>query len=161
MDNISHLLLQQIISKFGNRLEMIGEVLEGKIAERVANLPIYDKGEFYRKLTHQVISTDKELTLKFWSTAPHAPFVLGGKVPSWTPYAPLKSWVERKVRTSGSFVSKFSDNGKLMPIDSITWLIRSKIRREGIKERNVIMDVIKDELNWIEKIINETDLAGV
>lgn len=144
MDNFSHLILQEIYKHFEDRLELIGEVLEGKIAERTANYPIYDRGEFYRKLSHSVSKQPEEFRLTFWSNTPHAKFVLGGKVPSNTPIKPLKQWVLRKK------LSWLDKKGNKLTADQMAYMIQSKIRRKGIKERNVLMETIKEELSWIE-----------
>lgn len=147
---INEEIRQAVINSFILKLEKIGTFLEGKIAEEIARIPIYDKGDFANKLTYNVRPTKSTITLKIFSESKHAKYVLGGKVPSWTPKAPLVSWVKRKISKSPSFARKFSTkSGELMPIDSIVYLIRSKIRREGIKERNVIQDTVKKYIDYV------------
>ena len=82
-------------------------------------------------------TNDSGMTLRVGSNVKHEPFVLGGKVPSWTPIAPLKSWVERK---GLSWTDKKS--GKLLTVEQIAHMIQAKIKREGIAARNVFAQVI-------------------
>lgn len=146
-------IFEQLKGRVILKMERLGEFLEGKIAEEISNIPIYDKGNFLNKLTHGVTHTQKTVSLRIWSSAKHAKFVLGGKVPSGVPKAPIKEWVVRKISKSPSFARKFSDpkTGKRLPVDSIVFLIMRKIRREGIKERNVFQNVVKEYLNYIER----------
>lgn len=152
-DDIYSEVIQQLRGKILLKMEGLGEFLEGKIAEEISQIPIYDKGNFLNKLTHGVTSNKSSVTLRIWSSAKHAKFVLGGKVPSAVPKAPIKAWVKRKLSKSPSFARKFSDpkTGKTLPVDSIVFLIMRKIRREGIKERNVFQSVVKEYLNYIER----------
>jgi len=52
---------------------------------------------------------------------------LPGKVPSWTPIAPLIGWVERKHL---SWTDK--ETGKALTVAESAYLIRGKIKREAI-----------------------------
>jgi hypothetical protein len=130
------------------RLEAIAETLEGKIAQRVSNYSpgaIYHTGEFLNKLTHSVVDDGSDFIVQIWSDAPHSRYVLGGKVPSWTPIKPLISWVEKK---NLSWVDK---SGKRLTAIQMAYMIRNKIKRDGITERNVFREVLEDELSWIEQ----------
>lgn len=145
------MVYQEIVSKYMRKMEMLGERLEGKIAEKIAHYeptPIYDTGEFYRKLTHSVKHECDTITLRLWSNAPHSKYVLGGKVPSWTPIAPLKTWVERKG------LSWLDSRGKEMTTEQMAFLIQRKIRRYGIKERNVLAEVFKENEGWIRAALS-------
>ncbi len=82
------------------------------------------------------------------------PFVLGGKVPSWTPIAPLIAWVERKHL---SWTDK--ETGKALTIAEIAYLIRGKIKREGIAARNVFASVIANREQWIYQQLNDIEVS--
>jgi len=136
------------------RLEIITETLEGKIAQRISNYspnPIYHTGEFLNKLTHSVTDENGDFVVRIWSDAPHSNYVLGGKVPSWTPIKPLIAWVEKK---RFSWVDK---SGKKLTVKQIAYMIRNKIKREGIRERNVFQEVLEAELAWIESQLHKGD----
>jgi len=81
-------------------------------------------------------------------------FRFGGKVPSWTPIAPLKSWVERK---GISWTDKKS--GKLLTVDQIAHMIQGKIKREGIAARNVFASVIANREQWIYEQLNDIEVS--
>lgn len=148
----AEMVYKEIISKYMLKMEALGEALEGKIAERIAHYtpyPIYDTGEFYRQLTHNVKHAGNYITLRLWSNAKHSKFVLGGKVPSWTPIAPLKAWVQRKRL---SWVDK---KGAKMTVDQMAYMIQRKIKKYGIKERNVLAEIFKENEGWIRAKLNE------
>lgn len=130
------------------RLEAIAEVLEGKVAKKISHYKPYairDTGEFLNRLTHRVKEEKDYITLTVWSDTPHAKYVLGGKVPSYTPLAPLEAWVIRKR------LAWTDKKGNTLTALQMAYMIRNKIKREGIKERNVMQEVIKEEIGWIEK----------
>ena len=58
------------------------------------------------------------MILRVGSNVKHEPFVLGGKVPSWTPIAPLIAWVELKHL---SWTDK--ETGKLLTVAEIAYLV--------------------------------------
>jgi hypothetical protein len=74
---------------------------------------------------------------------------MGGKVASWTPIVPLIAWVERKK------LSWCDKKGNKLTAKQMAYMIRNKIKREGIKERNVFQEVLNQELTWIESQIAE------
>jgi len=140
------------------RLEAIIEALEGKIADRISHYkpyPIYATGEFLDKLTHSVTEENGSLIARIWSDA-HSPegekyakYVLGGRVPSDTPIKPLIAWVERKK------LAWFDRAGNKLTAEQIAYIVREKIRRVGVKERNVFQEVLKEQMNWIESELNK------
>jgi hypothetical protein len=110
------------------RLEIIAETLEGKIAQRVSNykpFTIYHTGELLNKLTHSVTNDESSFLVRILSDAPHSRYVLGGKVPSWTPIKPLISWVEKKKL---SWVDK---SDKKFRAIQMAYMIRIKYHREA------------------------------
>ena len=151
-------LWNEVKEKIMHRLEIIAETLEGKIAHKISNYkpyPIYDTGEFLNKLTHGVTEEDNEIVVRIWSDAKspkgekYAKFILGGRVPSDTPLKPLVAWVERKK------LNWTDKSGKKMTAMQMAYLIRNKIRRVGVKERNVFQEVLNDEISWIESQLNK------
>ncbi len=79
---------------------------------------------------------------------------LPGKVPSWTPIAPLIAWVERKHL---SWTDK--ETGKALTVAEIAYLIRGKIKREGIAARNVFATVIANREQWIYQQLNDIEVS--
>ena len=122
----------------------IGSVIDAEARKLVIERQIEDKGDFRRNLGYAVVKTETSLDLKEGSNVSHAPYVLGGKVPSWTPLAPLKSWVERK---GLSWVHK--QTGKIMSVEDMARSIMFKIKREGIKGRNIFAEIMKNKQKWI------------
>ncbi len=94
------------------------------------------------------------MILRVGSNVRHEPFVLGGKVPSWTPIAPLIAWVERKHL---SWTDK--EAGKLLTVAEIAYLIRGKIKLEGIAARNVFASVISNREQWIYQQLNDIEVS--
>ena len=134
------------------KLEEIAEAIEGKIALKISNYsprPIYDTGEFLNKLTHSVTEENNDIIVRIWSDTQHTKYILGGKVPSWTPLKPLIAWVERKK------LNWTDKSGKKLTAIQMAYLIRNKIKREGIKERNVFREVWEEEYSWIKSQLNQ------
>ena len=75
---------------------------------------------------------------------------LPGKVPSWPPIAPLIAWVERK---HISWSDK--ETGKALTVAEIAYLIRGKIKREGIAARNVFASIIANREQCIYQQFND------
>ena len=151
-------LWEEVKADVMQRLEIIAETIEGKIAHKISNYkpyPIYDTGEFLNKLTHGVTEEDDEIVVRIWSDAKspsgekYAKFILGGRVPSDTPLKPLVAWVERKK------LNWTDKSGKKMTAMQMAYLIRNKIRRVGVKERNVFQEVLNEEISWIESQLNK------
>jgi len=79
---------------------------------------------------------------------------LPGKVPSWTPIAPLIAWVERKHL---SWTDR--ETGKALTVAEIAYLIKGKIKREGIAARNVFASVISNREQWIYQQLNDIEVS--
>ena len=137
-----------------SRLHLIGSVIDADSRKEILTQQIYDKGDFYGNTGYVVETDDSGMTLRVGSNVRHEPFVLGGKVPSWTPIAPLKSWVERK---GLSWTDKKS--GKLLTVDQIAHMIQGKIKREGIAARNVFASVIANREQWIYEQLNDIEVS--
>jgi hypothetical protein len=147
-------IYRAIYAALESRLHLIGSVIDADSRKEILTQQIYDKGDFYGN-TGYVVETDHSgMTLRVGSNVRHEPFVLGGKVPSWTPIAPLKSWVERK---GISWTDKKS--GKLLTVDQIAHMIQAKIKREGIAARNVFAQVIANREQWIYQQLNSIEVS--
>lgn len=79
---------------------------------------------------------------------------LPGKVPSWTPIAPLIAWVERK-----HLAWTDKETGKLLTVAEIAFLIGGKIKREGIAARNVFTQVVSNREQWIYQQLNDIEVS--
>ncbi len=146
-------IYQAIYAALESRVYLIGSILDADARREIIAQRIYDKGDFYDNAGYLVQATNDGMSLRVGSNVKHEPFVLGGKVPSWTPISPLKSWVERK---GLSWTDKKS--GKLLTVDQIAYLIRGKIRREGIAARNVYEAVIKNREAWIYQQLDSIEV---
>jgi hypothetical protein len=149
-DELMVAIYKAILEALESRLHLIGSVLDGDARRLTLERGIYDKGDFYNNLGYLVTVEGDGITLHVGSNVKHESFVLGGKVPSWTPLAPLKAWVERKHL---SWQDK--KTGLDLTIEQIAYLIRGKIKREGIPERNVIAEVIEKRESWIIKQLDD------
>ncbi len=147
-------IYRAIFTALESRLHLIGSVIDADSRKEILTQQIYDKGDFYGNTGYVVETDDSGMTLRVGSNVRHEPFVLGGKVPSWTPIAPLKSWVERK---GLSWTDKKS--GKLLTVDQIAHMIQSKIKREGIAARNVFAQVIANREQWIYQQLNSIEVS--
>lgn len=143
-----------ILAAVESKLHLIGSVLDADARKEVLAQKIYDKGDFYNAMSYILKRDSDTFTLTLGSNVKHEPFVLGGKVPSWTPIAPLKAWVERK---NLSWVDKVS--GKMLSIEQIAYMIRGKIKREGIPERNVYKTIIDNRQQWIFDQLNSIEVV--
>ena len=113
-----------------------------------------DKKDFYQNTGYEVLFGNSGVELIVGSNVKHEQYVLGGKEPSWTPIAPLISWVERKDL-------KWTDKktGFQLKVEQIAYMIRAKIKREGIEGRNVFAEVIKNKQEWIYKQLDSIEIA--
>lgn len=136
------------------KLHLVGSVVMGDAKEAIIEQNIKDQGDFYRNADYRVARIPNALQLTVGSNVAHEPYVLGGKVPSWTPFEPIKSWVERH---EGYF--EFKSNNKEKEIDSIAWAIIHKIKREGIPGRNVFAEVMKNRKKWIYEQFTNLEVA--
>ncbi len=147
MDDLMNEIYRAIHASVIQRAHLIGNVLVAKSKQKILDDGIMDKGDFYRNAEYRVIRKGNEINLHVGSNVAHEPYVLGGKVPSWTPLEPLKSWIERK--DLGWKHESGKHKGEDMTIEEMAYLIRGKIKREGIEERNVFAEVIKNAQEWI------------
>ncbi|HCM15498.1 MAG TPA: hypothetical protein DHW79_06090 [Candidatus Cloacimonas sp.] len=147
-------IYRAIYTALESRLHLIGSVIDADSRKEILTQQIYDKGDFYSNTGYVVETNDSGMTLRVGSNVKHEPFVLGGKVPSWTPIAPLIAWVERKHL---SWTDK--ETGKALTIAEIAYLIRGKIKREGIAARNVFASVIANREQWIYQQLNDIEVS--
>ena len=147
-------IYRAIYASLESRLHLIGSVLDAESRKEILARQIYDKGDFYGNTGYLVETSPDAMILRVGSNVKHEPFVLGGKVPSWTPIAPLIAWVERKHL---SWTDK--ETGKLLTVAEIAYLIRGKIKREGIAARNVFAEVIANREQWIYQQLNSIEVS--
>ena len=154
LDEIMVEVYRAIYSALESRLHLIGSVIDAESRREILAQQIYDKGDFYGNTGYLLQTTDTAMILRVGSNVKHEPFVLGGKVPSWTPIAPLKSWVERK---GLSWTDK--QRGRLLTVDQIAHMIQAKIKREGTQARNVFAQVIANREQWIYQQLNSIEVC--
>ncbi len=142
-----------IYAALQSRLHLIGSVIDADSRKEILAQQIYDKGDFFGNTGYLVETCPDAMILRVGSNVRHEPFVLGGKVPSWTPIAPLIAWVECKHL---SWTDK--QTGKLLTVAEIAYLIRGKIKREGIAARNVFAEVIANREQWIYQQLNDIEV---
>ncbi len=154
LDEVMVEVYRAIYSALESRLHLIGSVIDAESRREILAQQIYDKGDFYGNTGYLLQTTDTAMILRVGSNVKHEPFVLGGKVPSWTPIAPLIAWVERKHL---SWTDK--ETGKALTVAEIAYLIRGKIKREGIAARNVFASVIANREQWIYQQLNDIEVS--
>jgi hypothetical protein len=147
-------IYRAIYSALESRLHLIGSVIDADSRREILAQQIYDKGDFYGNTGYLLQTTDTAMILRVGSNVKHEHFVLGGKVPSWTPIAPLIAWVERRHL---SWTDK--ETGKALTVAEIAYLIRGKIKREGIAARNVFAQVIANREQWIYQQLNDIEVS--
>jgi len=155
-ESVEDVMLQiykAIYNALESRLHLIGSVIDGDARREILAQNIYDKGDFYANAGYLVETTSDSMVLHVGSNVKHEPFVLGGKVPSWTPIAPLIAWVERKHL---SWTDK--KTGVQLTIEEIAYLIRGKIKREGIAARNIYAEIIANREQWIYQQLNSIEV---
>jgi len=128
------------------RLERVAYLINDKIAERAIKDNIRDTGQFADSFTYKIDYDAQGYTLLFWNRARHSNYVLGGsqywkKLPA---LKPILAWVERKK------LAWVDDDGNKKTALQMAFMIRSKIFRDGLPERNVFQDVVREEMDWIE-----------
>ncbi len=146
-------IYRAIYTALESRLHLIGSVIDAESRKEILAQQIYDKGDFYGNTGYLLETSRIAMILRVGSNVRHEPFVLGGKVPSWTPIAPLIGWVERKHL---SWTDK--ETGKALTVAEIAYLIRGKIKREGIAARNVFAQVISNREQWIYQQLNDIEV---
>jgi len=147
-------IYRAIYSALESRLHLIGSTIDADSRKEILAQQIYDKGDFYGNTGYLLQTTDTAMILRVGSNVKHEPFVLGGKVPSWTPIVSLIAWVERKHL---SWTDK--ETGKALTVAEIAYLIRGKIKREGIAARNVFASVIANREQWIYQQLNDIEVS--
>jgi hypothetical protein len=147
-------IYRAIYTALESRLHLIGSTIDAESRKEILAQQIYDKGDFYGNTGYLLQTTDTAMILRVGSNVKHEPFVLGGKVPSWTPIAPLIAWVERKHL---SWTDKAT--GKALTVAEIAYLIRGKIKREGIAARNVFAQVIANREQWIYQQLSSIEVS--
>jgi len=152
-DQLMRDIYHAIYAALESRVYLIGSMIDADARREIIAQKIYDKGDFYDNAGYLVENQPGALVLRVGSNVRHEPFVLGGKVPSWTPIAPLKAWVERK---GLAWTDKKS--GKLLTIEQMAYMIRGKIKREGIPARNVYETVIKNREAWIYEQLDSIEV---
>ena len=147
-------ILKAIYSAIESKLHLIGSVIEGKARRLILEKGIKDKGDFYQNTSYAVRFNSSSINLIVGSNVPHEQYVLGGKVPSWTPIQPLKDWVARK---GLDWVDK--KTGEQLTIEQIAYMIRAKIKREGVPERNVFAEVIRNQEKWVYQQLDSIEVV--
>lgn len=142
-------LTRRIMGGYRRKLDYMGNVLMGQVIKEASGRKIRAKGDFINNMSYEVVETPTALILRVGSKVDHAKYVLGGKVPSWTPLEPLLKWI--KVRRI-----VWWDKNRKMEDKEIAWLISLKHKREGIAARNVVQDVIDKRESWIRKELEST-----
>ena len=147
-------IYRAIFAAIESRLHLIGSVIDGEARRLILERDIKSEGDFLANTGYEVEVGNSSIDLIVGSNVAHEPFVLGGKVPSWTPLEPLKAWVERK---NLSWVDKKS--GKALSIEQMAFMIRAKIKREGIPARNVFAEVIRKRESWIFQQLDSIEVS--
>jgi len=154
MSNTNQEILRAIFKAIESRLNRIGSVIEGEARRLILQQNIKDKGDFLQNTGYAIQVGSSSIDLAVGSNVSHEQYVLGGKVPSWTPIEPLKAWVERK---GLAWIDK--KTGKQLSIEQMAYMIQAKIKREGIPERNVFAEVIKNKQQWIYNQLNSIEVV--
>lgn len=153
MDEMMVEIYRAIYAALERAVYRIGSVIDGDARREIVAQGIVDKGDFLGNAGYVVESLADALVLRVGSNVKHEPYVLGGKVPSWTPIAPLIAWVERK---GLAWVDKRS--GEKLSVEQMAYMIRGKIKREGIAARNVYETVLKNRDSWIYEQLNSIEV---
>ncbi|OPZ49207.1 MAG: hypothetical protein BWY95_00236 [Bacteroidetes bacterium ADurb.BinA104] len=153
LDEIMIEIYRAIYSALESKMHLIGSVIDRDARREIMAQNIYDKGDFYNNAGYIVEKDNTGMTLRVGSNVKHELYVLGGKVPSWTPIAPLISWVQRK---GLAWVDK--KTGAQLKVEQMAYMIRGKIRREGIAARNVYETVLQNKEAWIFEQLNSIEV---
>lgn len=131
-----------------SRMEAIGAVIDGE-ARRIAIADkIRDTGAYQDNIGHAVKWYGRTCVCHVGSNVKYEQYIEAGKVPSWTPIAPLEAWVARKG------LSWTADSGKPLTKKQMAYLIRGKIKREGVPAKNVFARAIEHKTGQITEIFN-------
>lgn len=134
-------------------LYRIGAVVEGDSRHEALAVGLEAEGDFYQALAYLVSKEPYGLLLTVGSDVPYEPYVLGGKIPSWTPIEPLKAWVERKK------LSWLDDNKNPLSTNQMAYIIRAVIKRRGIPARNIFKTVMDKKASWITAELNKIEVV--
>ena len=149
--------LSKIEALIEQRLMDLGVVLSKAGYLLANNYNIRATGDFMDKIGYAVNKEGNVWGLNIGSNVKYEPYILGGKQPSWTPLEPLKAWVEQK---GLSWADK--KTGKELSITQMAYMVRNKIKREGVKERNIVQEVYQTHEAFIyqkiEEIIRELEI---
>ncbi len=137
-------LTRRIVDGYRKKLDYMGNHLKGQLIKEASKRKIRAKGDFINNMSYEVSETEAGLVLRLGSRVDHAKYVLGGKVPSWTPMEPLMDWI--KVRK----IVWWEGNRKVKDKE-IAFLIARKHSREGIDARNIVQDVVDSREGWIRR----------
>lgn len=143
-----------IMAALDSRFHLIGSVIEGEARREAMRLEIRDRGDFIQAMGYLVQRQSDGIGLIVGSNVPHEPYVLGGKVPSWTPFEPIKGWVERK-----GLAWTDEKSGRAYTVAQMAWMIIHAIRKRGIPARNVFKTVIENRQKWIFEQLDNLELA--
>lgn len=147
-------IYRAIITALDSRLHLIGSVIDADARREILAQKIFDKGDFYANAFYIVDTVSDGMVLRVGSNVKHEQYVLGGKVPSGTPMAPLIAWVERKKL---AWVDKKS--GESLKVEQIAKLIFWKIKHHGIAARNVYQTVLDKREQWIYQQLQSIEVS--
>ena len=145
-------MLSFVTQAYMLRLDKIGLVLQGQMKKEARQQKIWAKGDFVRNMDYEVVQEGNYLGLKLGSNVEHAQYVLGGKIPSWTPIDPIIEWIKTRR------IVWYDNNDKKMKPKQMAFLISRKHSRVGIPERNIPAEVIEKRRNWIDKQLNSVEI---
>lgn len=145
-------MLDFVTQAYMLRLDKIGVVLHGQMKKEARQQHIWASGDFVRNMDHEVVQEGNYLGLKLGSNVEHAQYVLGGKVPSWTPIEPLIEWIRKRQ------IVWYDKNDNKMKAKQMAFMISRKHSKVGIPERNIPAQVIEKGKTWIEKQLNSVEI---
>lgn len=154
MTSIDPEIYAAILTALESRLHLIGSVVEGEARREAMAQKIFDRGDFHQAISYLVDRDAQGFVLRVGSRVPHEPFVLGGKIPSWTPIAPLIGWVERKHL---AWTDKRS--GAALSVEQMAYMIQHAIHARGIPARNVFQTVLDNREQWIYDQLNSIEVS--
>ncbi len=147
IEGIEKEILRGILKALEQKFNLVGSVIEGEARKLIIDRNIRDKDDFLQNTGYEVVIDADAITLFVGSNVKHEQYVLGGREGDYKlkgpPVKVIKSWVERKN------ISWVDGKGKPIPVDTIVYLVIEKIKREGIEEKNVFAEIIKNKEKWI------------
>lgn len=118
-------------------LVRIGLDLEETAVRFVEKKNISVDGDIQKSIKSIVKDVLGKLRLQFGASARHAIFVHEGTKPHWPPFAPIRSWVRKKL------------NVPVEKADSVAFLVQRKIAREGTPAKPFLAVAIRAHINTI------------